>query len=34
MQDSYEHNILKMLAENASEIDIINNYINYLKGDE
>ena len=34
MQDSYEQNILKMLAENASEIDIINNYINYLKGDE
>lgn len=34
MQDSYEQNILKMLAENASEIDIINNYINYLKGDK
>lgn len=34
MEDSYEEHILKMLANNASEIDIINNYIKYLKGDK
>ena len=27
MQDSYEVNILQMLDKNASEVDIINNYI-------
>lgn len=31
MEDSYEVNILQMLENNASEVDIINNYINYLK---
>lgn len=31
MEDSYEQNIIKLLENNASEIDIINNYINYLK---
>lgn len=31
MEDSYEMIILQMLNTNASEIDIINNYINYLK---
>ena len=31
MSDSYEVNILRMLANNASEVDIINNYINYIK---
>ena len=31
MDDSYEVNILKMLSKNASEVDIINNYINYIK---
>lgn len=31
MDDSYEVNILRMLDNNASEVDIINNYINYLK---
>jgi SNF2 family DNA or RNA helicase len=32
MKDTYEENIEKLLADNASDIDIINNYINYLKG--
>ena len=32
MADSYEVNILQMLENNASEVDIINNYINYLRG--
>ena len=31
MQDSYEVNILQMLDKNASEVDIINNYIKYIK---
>ena len=31
MEDSYECNILKLLENNASEVDIINNYINYIK---
>ena len=31
MADSYEVNILRMLENNASEVDIINNYIKYLK---
>lgn len=31
MKDSYEENILNMLKQNASEVDIINNYIKYLK---
>lgn len=31
MADSYEVNILRMLENNASEVDIINNYINYIK---
>ena len=31
MADSYEVNILQMLENNASEVDIINNYINYIK---
>lgn len=31
MKDSYEENILKMLATNASEVDIVNNYIKYIK---
>ena len=34
MADSYEVNILQMLKNNASEVDIINNYIKYLKGGE
>ena len=34
MRDSYEEHILRMLTENASEVDIINNYINYVKGGE
>lgn len=34
MKDSYEENIEKLLNNNASDIDIINNYINYLKGGE
>lgn len=34
MEDSYEVNILRMLANNANEVDIINNYIKYMKGDE
>ena len=34
MADSYEVNILRMLENNASEVDIINNYIKYLKGGE
>lgn len=32
MKDSYEENILHMLENNQGEIDIINNYINYIKG--
>ena len=32
MKDSYEVNILKLLESNASEVDIVNNYIEYLKG--
>ena len=31
MQDSYEVNILQMLDKNASEVDIINNFILYLE---
>ena len=31
MSDSYEGNILRLLENNASEVDIINNYIKYLK---
>ena len=31
MEDSYEINILKLLKNNAGEVDIINNYIEYLK---
>ena len=31
MDNSYEVNILQMLENNASEVDIINNYIDYLK---
>ncbi len=31
MQDSYEENILKMLEHNANEVDIVNNYIKYIK---
>ena len=34
MSNSYEVNILRMLDNNASEVDIINNYIEYLKGGE
>lgn len=34
MADSYEVNILRMLENNASEVDIINNYIKYLRGGE
>ena len=34
MKDSYEENIEKLLNNNASDIDVINNYINYLKGGE
>ena len=34
MANSYEVNILRMLDNNASEVDIINNYIEYLKGGE
>ena len=32
MKDTYEENIEALLKNNASDIDIINNYINYLKG--
>ena len=31
MDESYEVNILRMLENNANEVDIINNYINYIK---
>jgi SNF2 family DNA or RNA helicase len=31
MADSYEVNILRLLENNASEVDIINNYIKYLE---
>lgn len=34
MKNTYEENILKLLKNNAEAIDVINNYINYLKGDE
>lgn len=34
MENSYEENILKLLASNANEVDIVNNYIEYLKGEE
>ena len=34
MQNSYEQNILKLLESNANEVDIINNYINYIRSDE
>lgn len=33
MKDTYEENIEMLLKNNASDIDVINNYINYLKGD-
>ena len=32
MKDTYEENIERLLKNNASDIDVINNYINYLKG--
>ena len=31
MKDSYEENILSLLDKNASEVDLINNYIKYVK---
>jgi SNF2 family DNA or RNA helicase len=31
MKDTYEENIERLLESNASDIDVINNYINYLK---
>ena len=34
MEDTYEENIERLLKNNASDIDVINNYINYLKGGE
>ena len=34
MEGSYEESILRMLNNNASEVDIINNYIKYLKGEQ
>jgi len=34
MKDTYEENIECLLKNNASDIDVINNYINYLKGGE
>ena len=34
MKDTYEENIERLLKNNASDIDVINNYINYLKGGE
>jgi SNF2 family DNA or RNA helicase len=34
MDNSYEQNILRLLKNNASEVDIVNNYIDYLKGGE
>lgn len=34
MKGSYEENIIKLLKNNASEVDIINNYIKYIKGGE
>lgn len=33
MKDTYEENIERLLKNNASDIDVINNYINYLKGE-
>lgn len=33
MKDTYEEHILRMLDNNASEVDIINNYIKYVKGE-
>ena len=32
MKETYEENIHKLLKSNASDIDVINNYINYIKG--
>ena len=32
MKGTYEENIEHLLKNNASDIDVINNYINYLKG--
>ena len=32
MKDTYEENIAELLAQNASEVDIINNFKKYLKG--
>ena len=34
MKSTYEENIERLLKNNASDIDVINNYINYLKGGE
>ena len=34
MKNTYEENIERLLKTNASDVDIINNYINYLKGGE
>ena len=34
MKGTYEENIEHLLKNNASDIDVINNYINYLKGGE
>ena len=34
MKDTYEENIEKLLNNNASDVDVINNYINYLRGEE
>ena len=33
MDNSYELNILNLLKNNAKEVDIINNYIKYMKGE-
>lgn len=34
MKNSYEENILTLLNENATAVDVINNYIKYIKGGE
>jgi len=34
MKDTYEENIERLLKNNASDIDVINNYVMYLKGGE
>ena len=33
MKNTYEENIERLLKTNANDVDVINNYINYLKGE-